>query len=149
MSNDVNIRNKKASFEYHLLDKYVAGIQLTGTEIKSIRQQKASVAEAYCQFLKDELFVRNMHIAEYEEGSYNNHLPRRDRKLLLQRQELNKLQKKLKDQGMTIIPVRLFINSRGLAKMEIALAQGKKLHDKRESIKERETKRDLARVMKQ
>ena len=144
---DINIKNRKASFEYHLLDKYIAGIQLTGTEIKSIRESKASIAEAYCIFINEEMWLKNMHIAEYAQGSYNNHAPKRDRKLLLNRQELNKLSRKL-DKGLTIIPTRLFINEKGFAKVEVALAQGKKLYDKREDIKKKETKRELDRSMK-
>jgi len=147
MSN-VNIKNKKAGFEYHLVDKYVAGIQLTGTEIKSIRNSKASVGEAYCVFVKSELFIRNMHIAEYDPGSYNNHEPKRDRKLLLNRLELDKLKKKLKNKGVTIVPVRLFINDKGLAKLEIALAEGKKLYDKRQDLKSKDDKRAMDRAMK-
>jgi SsrA-binding protein len=145
--NNISIKNRKASFEYHLLDKYIAGIRLTGTEIKSIRDGKASIAEAYCIFINDELWVKNMHIDEYSKGSYNNHDPRRDRKLLLNRQELNKLSRKM-DKGLTIIPTHLFIADNGFAKLEIALAQGKKLYDKREDIKKKETTRDLDRRMK-
>lgn len=144
---DINIKNRKAAFEYFLLDKYVAGIQLTGTEIKSIRESKASIAEAYCIITNGELWVKNMHVAEYEKGSYNNHEPKRDRKLLLTKKEINKLSRKL-DKGLTIIPTRLFINDKGYAKLEIALAQGKKLYDKREDIKQKETKRELDRSMK-
>lgn len=144
----INIRNKKASFEYAFIDKFVAGIQLTGTEIKSIRATKASINEAYC-FVKDnEVFIKNMHIAEYENGSYNNHEPKRDRKLLLNAVEIKKIVKKLKDKGLTLIPLVLFVNEKGLAKIEIAIAKGKKLHDKRESIKEADTKKMLGRVMK-
>jgi SsrA-binding protein len=144
----INIVNRKARFEYEFLETLVAGIVLTGTEIKSIRNGKASIAEAYC-FIKDgELYIKNMYIAEYEQGTYNNHDPRRVRKLLLNKHELKKLERKKKDVGITIIPVRLFINDKGLAKLEIALAKGKKLHDKRESIKERDVKRDLARKFK-
>lgn len=147
MSDKVHIVNRKASFEYHLIDKYIAGIRLTGTEIKSIRESKASIAEAYCIFINEELWIKNMHIAEYSKGSYNNHEPKRDRKLLLNRQELNKLIRK-SDKGLTIIPTRLFISENGFAKLEIALAQGKKLFDKREDIKKKETKRELDRKMK-
>lgn len=146
--NNVNIRNKKASFEYEFIDTFTAGIQLTGTEIKSVRDSKASINEAYCVFINNELFVKNMHIAEYVEASYNNHDPRRLRKLLLNKQELVKLQRKLKDKGLTVIPLKLFISKNGYAKLDIALAKGKKLHDKRESIKEKDTKRDLDRAMK-
>ncbi len=145
MANPVKIKNKKASFEYFLLDKYIAGLVLTGTEIKSLRGGKASINEAYCTFEGDELFVRNMHIAEYKYGTYNNHEPKRDRKLLLTRRELNKLQSKLNEKGLTLIPTFLFINDRGLAKIEIALAKGKKLYDKRETLKQKDTKRDMER----
>lgn len=142
----INIKNKKASFEYELLEKYTAGMQLTGTEIKSIRDGKASIAEGYCVFEHDELYVRNIHIAEYSEGTYYNHEPKRDRKLLLSKQELNKLQKKLKDVGLTIIPFRLFISNTGWAKLEIALAKGKKLYDKREDLKKKDMQRQIDRV---
>jgi SsrA-binding protein len=146
--NKISIKNKKASFEYEFLDVYTAGIQLTGTEIKSIRDNKASIGEGYCVFIQEELWIRNMHIAEYDKGSYNNHEPKRDRKLLLNRQELKKLGNKVKDKGLTIIPVKLFLNDKGLAKIEIALARGKKLYDKRESLKEKDTKRQIDRSMK-
>lgn len=150
MSNDntINIKNKRASFEYSFLDKYVAGMQLTGTEIKSIRAGKANINDAFCVFNKDELHVRNMHIAHYFEGTYNNVEEKRDRKLLLNRQELKKLQNKLKDQGLTIVPLRLFISDTGYAKLEIALAKGKKLFDKREDIKKRDTERETNRKLK-
>jgi SsrA-binding protein len=149
MSQDsVNIKNKKAKFEYHLLDKYTAGIMLTGTEIKSIRNSKASIVEAYCVFDNGELFVRNMFINEYENASVYNHRTRRDRKLLLNRVELNKLDKKMKIKGFSIVPTNLFIDENGRAKLVIYLAQGKKLHDKREDLKEKDTKRDIDRVMK-
>lgn len=146
--NAVNIRNKRASFEYEFLERLTAGLQLTGTEIKSVRNSKASIAEAYCAFEGDELYVLNMHITEYDKGGFVNHEPTRKRKLLLHRNELNKLQKKLKDQGLTIIPTRLFIADSGFAKLNIALAKGKKLHDKRESIKEKDDKRRMDRVLK-
>lgn len=148
MSNDVNIKNKKASFEYHLVDKYVAGIQLTGTEIKSVRASKASIGEAYCTFIDGELFIKNMHITEYSHGGYVNHDPTRIRKLLLSRKELDKLERKIKVKGFTIVPTRLFIGKSGYAKLEIALAEGKKLHDKRESLKEKDDKRSMDRMMK-
>lgn len=141
----VDIKNKRASFEYTFFEKYIAGIQLTGTEIKSIRANQANISDAYCVFINDELYVKQMHIAEYDKGTYNNHEPKRDRKLLLQAKELKKLKSKLQDVGVTIIPIRLFINENGLAKLEIALAKGKKLHDKRESIKERAIDRHLKR----
>lgn len=146
--NKIDIRNRKASFEYAFLDKYLAGLQLTGTEIKSIREGKANINEGFCVFNRDELFIRNMHIAHYFDGTYNNVEEKRDRKLLLNRNELNKLQNKLKDQGLTIIPLRLFINDKGYAKLEIALAKGKKLFDKREDIKKKDIDREMSRKMK-
>ena len=145
MSDRINIKNKKAYYEYQILEKYIAGIQLLGTEIKSIRAGKASIAEAYCYIKGHELFVKSMHIAEYDPASYNNHEPLRERKLLLNRNELKKLEKKLKNQGLTIVPLSVFINNNGYAKIQIALAQGKKTHDKRHSIKEKDIKRELDR----
>ena len=145
-SNQVNIRNKRASFEYQFLDTYVAGIQLTGTEIKSIREGKINLQDGYCIYHDEELWLKQVHISPYNEGTYNNHEPLRDRKLLMTRRELNKLEGKLKDKGLTIVPVRLFTNERGYAKLEIALAKGKKLYDKRESIKEKDTARELSRI---
>lgn len=142
----IDIKNRRASFEYSFIEKYIAGIQLTGTEIKSIRASQANISDAYCVFIKDELYVKHMHIAEYDKGTYNNHEPKRDRKLLLQAKEIKKLKSKLQDVGVTIIPVRLFINENGYAKLEIALAKGKKLHDKRDSIKERDIDRQLKRL---
>jgi SsrA-binding protein len=144
-SQPVNIKNRKASFEYHLIEKYVAGIVLSGSEIKSIRNGKVSLQEAYCDFRQNELFIRQMNIARYEQASYNNHEPLRERKLLLNKKELRKLKKKLDEKGLALIPLRLFINMSGLAKLEIALGKGKKLYDKRESIKERDQKRDIDR----
>lgn len=142
----IHIKNRKASHEYQFLDKYIAGIQLTGTEIKSIRQGKASIAEGYCYFSEQgELFVKNIHISEYKQASYNNHDPKRERKLLLSKKELSKIRKQVKDTGVTIIPIRLFINNRGWAKLEIAIAKGKKLHDKREDIKRKDIKRQVER----
>jgi SsrA-binding protein len=146
--NKIDIKNRKASFEYAFLDKYLAGMLLTGTEIKSIRAGKANINEGFCVFNRDELFIRNMHIAHYFNGTYNNVGEKRDRKLLLNRNELNKLQNKLKDQGLTIIPLRLFINEKGYAKLEIALAKGKKLFDKREDIKKKDIGREIDRRMK-
>ena len=145
MDSKIKIKNKKAFFEYFISDKFVAGIVLTGTEIKSIREGKVSLEEAYCAFKEDELFVINMHIAEYKFGTYNNHEPKHDRKLLLNRKELKKLNNKIKEKGFTIIPTVLFVNEKGLAKLEIGLAKGKKLYDKRESIKTKDNKRDLER----
>lgn len=144
----MKIKNKKAYFEYYIQDKFVAGIQLTGTEIKSIREGKASLKESYCSFIGNELFVKSMHIAEYSFGTYNNHDPKRDRKLLLTKRELLKLQKKVNEKGFTIVPTQLFINDRGLAKLEVALAQGKQLHDKRESLKKKDASREIDRMAK-
>jgi SsrA-binding protein len=144
----VNIKNKRATFDYELLDDYVAGIVLTGTEIKSIRQGKASLVDTFCFFTKGELWVKNMHVAEYFYGSYNNHAARRDRKLLLNKKELRKLERGIKDTGFTIVPVRLFVNEKGLAKLVVALAKGKKQYDKRESLKEKDDRRDMDRMFK-
>ena len=143
---DVNIKNKRARFEYQIIDTFIAGIQLNGSEIKSIRLGKAIITDSFCTFKKNELWIRSMHIAEYEFGTYANHEPKRERKLLLNRLELDKLQKKLKDQGLTIVPLRLFITEKGWAKLEIAIAKGKKLHDKRDSLKEKDTQRDIDRA---
>ena len=149
MKKDVLIKNKRATFDCELVDKFTAGIVLVGTEIKSIRLGKASLVDTFCFFAgNNELWVKNMNISEYSFGSYNNHLPRRDRKLLLNRKELIKLQREVKDNGMTIVPTKLFINEKGLCKLEIALARGKKEYDKRESIKEKDAKRDIDRYMK-
>ncbi len=142
----VNIRNKKAEFEYFLLSDFTAGIVLTGTEIKSIRAGKANITDSYCAFHNNELWVSNLHITEYANGSYNNHEPKRDRKLLLERRELKKLIIKLNERGMTIIPTLLFINENGFAKLNISLAKGKKMYDKRESIKEKDNRRANARI---
>lgn len=141
----MEIKNKKASFEYYLLEVFSAGIVLTGTEIKSIRQGKASLKESYCAFTGHELFVRNMHIAPYDFGSYNNHEPKRERKLLLTARELRKLKSKLDEKGLTLVPTRLFINEKGLAKLDIALAKGKKLYDKRDSLKQKDQQREMDR----
>jgi SsrA-binding protein len=145
MANPVNIKNKKAGFEYLLLEEFTAGIQLSGTEIKSIREGKASIAEAYCTFVRNELYVRNMHIAEYTMGSYNNHEPKRDRKLLLNKRELRKISGKINEKGLTVIPVLLFINEKGLAKLNIAVSKGKKLYDKRETLKYKDQQREMDR----
>ena len=144
---DINIKNKRATFDYAIGDTFTAGIVLTGTEIKSIRQGKASLADTFCYVDKGEVWVKNMYIAEYFYGTYNNHATRRDRKLLLNRKEIAKLEKTAKETGFTIIPLRLFINDRGLAKLVIGVARGKKEYDKRQSIKEREDKRAMARIM--
>ncbi len=143
---NVNIKNKRATFDYIISDTYTAGIVLTGTEIKSIRLQRASLVDTYCTFIADELWVKNMHVAEYFYGSYNNHVARRDRKLLLERKELRKLQQTVKNPGFTIVPVRLFINEKGLAKLVIGLARGKHEYDKRQSLKERDDKREIDRI---
>ncbi|MBN2746775.1 MAG: SsrA-binding protein SmpB [Bacteroidales bacterium] len=145
MNKTIEIKNKKAAFEFFLLERFEAGMVLLGTEIKSIRQGKASIMEAYCAFENDELFVKNMHITEYEFGTDHNHEPRRSRKLLLNHKEIKKLLTKTKERGFTLIPVRLYINDKGLAKLEIALAKGKKLYDKRETIKQKDIDRDTER----
>lgn len=144
----INIKNKRASFDYEFIDTYTAGIVLTGTEIKSIRLGKAGLTDTFCYFNQGELWVKNMHIAEYFYGSYNNHAARRDRKLLLSRKELAKLERGVQASGFTIVPVRLFINERGLAKLVIALAKGKKEFDKRESLKEKADRREMDRMFK-
>jgi SsrA-binding protein len=149
MQNTVNILNKRARFEYEILDKYTAGIVLTGTEIKSIRLSKASIAESFCEFNEQgELFIINMTIEEYAWGTHYNHKPKAARKLLLNKRELRKLEKEVKNVGLTIVPLKLFINENGYAKLDIALAKGKKLYDKRESIKDRDNKRNLDRIKK-
>ena len=148
MPSRINIKNRKASFEYQLIATFVAGISLLGTEIKSIRNNKANISDAYCVFVDGELFVKKLHIEEYTNGSYNNHEPKRDRKLLLNRQELIKMLGKVTEKGNSIIPIRLFINEKGNAKLEIALAKGKKIYDKRDSIKEKDQKRDIDRIRK-
>ena len=145
---EVNIKNKKAWHDFEILDKYVAGIQLTGTEIKSIRASKASLVEAYCYFIGSELFVKGMHISEYDFGNIFNHAPKRDRKLLLSRRELNKLSRSVREKGLTIVALRIFIAESSYAKLEIALARGKKEFDKREDMKKADTKRELDRLMK-
>lgn len=149
MQKNINIQNKKARFLYEILDKYTAGIVLTGTEIKSIRSSKASIAESFCEFNDaGELFIINATIEEYAYGNYYNHRPKAERKLLLNKKELKKLHKEVQNSGLTIIPLRLFINDKGYAKIDIALAKGKKLYDKRETIKDRDNKRDLDRIKK-
>ena len=145
MSDTIDIRNRKASFEYSFIDRYITGIVLKGSEIKSIREGKANINEAYCVINNGELFVKAMHIAEYKNAAQFSHLPRADRKLLLKKKELKKLNEELKNKGLTIIPIRLFINEKGFAKLEIALAKGKKVHDKRETIKKRESDREIRR----
>ncbi|MDN3667499.1 SsrA-binding protein SmpB [Algibacter miyuki] len=149
MQKNINIQNKKARFLYEILDKYTAGIVLTGTEIKSIRNSRASIAESFCEFNEaGELFAINMNIEEYIYGNYYNHRPKAERKLLLNKKELKKLNKEVQNTGLTIIPLRLFINEKGYAKLVIALAKGKKLYDKRETMKDRDNKRSLDRIKK-
>lgn len=148
MPTKVSIKNKKVFFQFELVDKLVAGIQLLGTEIKSIRANKASINEAFCIYVNSELIVRNMDISPYEMASHYNHEAKRDRKLLLNRKELDKWESKIKTQGLTIVPTKLFINSSGIAKLEIALAKGKKIHDKREDLKNKDAKRELDRIKK-
>jgi len=143
--NRIQIKNRRAFFEFEILLKLIAGMQLTGTEIKSIRLGKANITDSYCAFSGSALVVRNMHIDEYEQGNIYNHEVKRDRKLLLNKAEIQKLQGKLKDKGLTIIPLQVFISENGFAKIEIALAKGKKLYDKRESMKEKDQKRDMDR----
>ena len=144
----INIKNKRATFDYEFIDTLTAGIVLTGTEIKSIRLGKASLVDTYCYFNRGELWVKNMHITQYSYGSYNNHVERRERKLLLNKKELRNLEADSKSPGFTIVPVRLFINEKGLAKLAIALAKGKKEYDKRQSLKDKEDRREMDRAMK-
>lgn len=149
MQKKINIQNKKARFEYEILDRYTAGIQLTGTEIKSIRQSKARITESFCEFNENgELFVINMYVEEYSHGTAFNHLPKSERKLLLNKRELKKLQREVQNKGLTIIPLKLFLTDTGWAKLDIALCRGKKKYDKRESIKDRDNKRNLDRLKK-
>ena len=148
MSSKVEIKNKKAKFEFEFVETFTAGIQLFGTEIKSIRNNKASISEAYAVMVKNELFIRNMYIADYENGGHFNHESKRDRKLLLNKLELSKINKKIKNKGLTIIPTRLFISSNGWAKMNIAVAKGKKIYDKREDLKTKDIKREIDRKLK-
>lgn len=145
---DINIRNKKAWHDYEMLEKFIAGIQLSGTEIKSVREGKANLVDSYCQFYDGELFVKGMHISEYRLGTIFNHVPARERKLLLKRRELKKLEKNVREKGLTIIALRMFIAENGFAKLEIALARGKKEYDKREDIKKKDVQRQLDRYMK-
>jgi SsrA-binding protein len=146
MENRINIKNKKAYFNYEILEKFVAGMQLKGTEIKSLRMGKASLADSYCYFVKNELWIRNMRISEYDHATHYNHEPYRDRKLLMNRRELNRLEKQTREKGLTIVALRVFINEKGLAKAEIALVRGKKQYDKREAIKQKDLKRDMERL---
>lgn len=148
LKSDVNIKNRRVSFDYLILDRYTAGIQLFGTEIKSIRDGKASLADTYCIFLGNELWVKQMHIAEYRFGSYTNHDVKRDRKLLLTRKELRKLDRLTRESGKTIIPLRLFINEKGFAKLEIGLCQGKHTYDKRDALRKADDQREVQRAMR-
>ena len=148
MAERINIKNRRASFDYEILESFTAGLVLTGTEIKSIRQGKAGLTDTYCMMENKELWVKNMYIAEYAMGSYNTHATHRDRKLLLNRKEINKIAKAAEQPGFSIIPLKIFISDRGLAKMVIAIARGKKQYDKRQSIKEREDKLAIDRMMK-
>ena len=148
-SNNINIKNRRATFDYEIVETFTAGIVLTGTEIKSIRQGKCGLTDTYCMVINGEVWVKNMYIAEYSYGSYNNHTTHRDRKLLLNRKEIRRIAKDNLQPGFSIVPLRLFINDRGLAKLVIALARGKKQFDKRQSIKEREDKRAIDRMFKQ
>ena len=144
-ANNINIQNRRATFDYSFSDKFIAGMVLTGTEIKSIRDGKVSLADSYCYMRNNELFIKNLHITEYEKGSFYNHAPMRERKLLLNRIEINKIDRKLKDKGISIIPLRLFISENGYAKLEIGIAKGKKAYDKREDIKKKDIERETAR----
>lgn len=144
----INIKNKRAEFDYLLMDKYTAGLVLTGTEIKSIRKGKASLVDTYCYVIGGEMWVKNMYIAHYEQGSYNNHVERRDRKLLLNRKEIRKIQQAVKSPGFSIVPTLLFVDEKGLAKLDIFIARGKKEYDKRETLKEKEDRRNIDRQFK-
>tara|TARA_B100001778_G_scaffold330448_1_gene332954 strand:+ start:289 stop:738 length:450 start_codon:yes stop_codon:yes gene_type:complete len=145
MNSKVNIKNRKASFEYEFIQKYTAGIILVGTEIKSIRANKASISDAYCVIIDSEVIIKNLHISEYKYASFINHEPKRERKLLLNKQEINKIKSRVQEKGFALVPIRLFINDKGIAKLEIAVAKGKKIYDKRESIKEKDIKRNIER----
>jgi SsrA-binding protein len=145
-SNDINIRNKQAGFQYELIEKFIAGIVLMGTEIKSIREGKVNLQDGFCYFNNGEIFAKGINITAYAQGTHYNHEAARERKLLMKKSELRKLESKVEEKGLALIPTRLFINERGLAKLEIALGRGKKLHDKRESIKERDVKRELSKI---
>lgn len=148
VNNQINIKNRRATFDYEIIETYTAGIVLTGTEIKSIRLGKAGLTDTFCFITNGEVWVKNMYIAEYFYGSYNNHVARRDRKLLLNKKEIERIEKSNALAGFSIVPLHLFINERGLAKLVIAVAKGKKIYDKRQSIKEREDKRLMSRIMK-
>jgi SsrA-binding protein len=143
-----DIRNRSAFHDYFIEDKYDAGMVLTGTEVKSLRDGRASFNDSYCYFHKGELWIKNLHIAEYSHGTVNNHDPMRERKLLLQKRELSKLEAKIKEKGLTLVPLRIFFNEKGLAKMELGLGKGKKQYDKRETLKQRDTEREMKRYLK-
>ena len=145
---NINIRNKRATFDYEILEEFIAGVVLVGTEIKSIRAGKASLTDSYCYFQDGELWIRGVNISEYDWGTCNHHVPRRDRKLLLQRKELNKLQRQLQDRGLTVVGLRMFLSERGFAKIVIGLARGRKAYDKREYLKENDAKREMDKAMK-
>ncbi len=145
---NINIRNRRATFDYEILDEFVAGVVLVGTEIKSIRLGKASLTDSYCYIDQGELWIKGMNVAEYHWGTCNNHIPKRDRKLLLNRKELNKIERSLQDRGLTMVGLKLFVNDRGLAKLVVGLARGRKAYDKREHLKEGDAKREMSRVMK-
>lgn len=144
----MEVKNRSAYFEYYIDDKFTAGLALLGTEVKSLRAGKASFNDSYCLFQNGELWIRSLHIAEYSHGTFNNHDPVRERKLLLTKRELRKLESRIKEKGYTIIPLRIYFNENNLAKLEIGLAKGKKLHDKRETIKQRDTQREIKRYLK-
>lgn len=148
LSNKINIENRRAKFDYQFLETFTAGLVLKGTEIKSIREGKAGLSDSYCYFKNNELYIKNMHVSEYTEASFYNHEPLRERKLLLTKTEINKLLKKIKDQGLTIIPIRLYITDKGFAKIEIALSKGKREFDKRDDIKKRDIQREVGRKLK-
>ncbi|MBM3419797.1 MAG: SsrA-binding protein SmpB [Bacteroidetes bacterium] len=147
-SSNITIKNRRASFEYEFIERFIAGIQLKGTEIKALRLGKASLNDSFCQFYRGELFVKGLHISEYDWGNLNNHEPLRERRLLLTARELRKLERKVKESGLTIIVLKIFINDRGLAKVEIALAKGKKTYDKREDLRQKDARREMDRSMK-
>lgn len=148
LSNDINIKNKRASFDFEFIEKFTAGIMLVGTEIKALREGKASLVDSFCYIHKGEIWIKNMNISEYSLGTYANHTPRRERKLLLNKKEIQKLERNTKESGLTIVPVRLFLNDKGLAKIVIALAKGKKEFDKRHTLREKDDKRQMDRAMK-
>jgi len=147
-TSNIVIKNRKASFEFEFIEKYIAGIQLKGTEIKALRQGRANISDAYCQFYRGELYIKELNISEYSFGNLNNHEPRRERKLLLTSRELGKLERKVKESGLTITVLKIFINDRGLAKVEIALAKGRKSYDKREDLKHKDARREMDRASK-